>query len=805
MSVPMITFTIDGKTVSVPKGTLLVEAAKAAGIEIPVFCYHPKLDPAGVCRMCQVEIEGQRKPQTACTTLVADGMVVHTDTPRVAELRRGVLEFTLINHPLDCPVCDKGGECDLQDLTFAYGPPTSRYMESKEHKPKAVDLGQFIVLDEERCILCRRCVRFDEEIAQENNLIVAERGHYNVITTSSGGSYDSYFSGNTIELCPVGALTSDLYRFKARPWDLSKVPGICTGCSVGCNVRYDWRHGQLLRVISRENPEVDGGWICDRGRFNYTYVDGDTRLRTPFIRDAAGELQPAAWQDAVAQAAGALKAIKAQYGPAAIGIIGGGRLSLEEAYLLQKLGRVVLGTPNVDHRVSAQTVTSSAAFPGRLSDISAAGAVLVVDSLPAETAPVLDLRLRRAASRNKAKLITVGAALPAYRGRYPKIGVKPGETAGAIAVLTAAISGGKPAASKALADAQTALAAAGRVAIVWGGEDPAVGQALHALAAALGKPVSIHIPSAQPNSRGAAAMGMLPGYLPGGKHAEREKNAAEQTWRVGLPGAGLSTGAMLAAAAAGQIKALYLVGANLLGTFPDRALVQQALAACELVIVQELLPTETARAAHVVFPAAAFAEKSGSYANLDGLVQAGQPARKAVGSARADLQIIDALATALGTPLLRSARELEWEVKQVAGFELKAGALLPGEPEAALKAGPGLPVAAPTGEGDLLVVPVDRLFAGGGTARFDEAMQGHIQVAPQAILHPGDARRLGLSEGDGVRLGQGEAALDLTAHLSRLVVPGTVQVIKGLVSAPVNVLAAGAAVSVARRALEVAD
>ncbi|HLN62849.1 MAG TPA: 2Fe-2S iron-sulfur cluster-binding protein [Symbiobacteriaceae bacterium] len=221
--VQMVTLTIDGRTVTVPKGTLLVEAAKKVGIEIPVFCYHPKLDPAGVCRMCLVQVEKIPKPQTACTTPVAEGMVVHTDTEQVQNLRKGALEFLLINHPLDCPVCDKGGECDLQDLTFEHGPSTSRLQDAKIQKDKSVDLGNFIVLDNERCILCRRCVRFDNEVATEGNLIIEERGHYNFITTLQGEAYDSYFSGNTIEMCPVGALTSELYRFKARPWDLSKV------------------------------------------------------------------------------------------------------------------------------------------------------------------------------------------------------------------------------------------------------------------------------------------------------------------------------------------------------------------------------------------------------------------------------------------------------------------------------------------------------------------------------------------------------------------------------------------------------
>ncbi|HWI53469.1 MAG TPA: 2Fe-2S iron-sulfur cluster-binding protein, partial [Symbiobacteriaceae bacterium] len=232
MSEQLVTLTIDGRTVQVPKGTNLVEAAKKVGIEIPVFCYHPKLDPAGVCRMCLVQVEKIPKPQAACTTPVAEGMVVTTNTPVIQSLRKGALEFLLINHPLDCPVCDKGGECDLQDLTFAHGPSTSRMQDAKILKNKAQDLGNFIVLDNERCILCRRCVRFDNEVATEGNLIIEERAHFNTVTTMEGERYDSYFSGNTIEICPVGALTSELYRFKARPWDLAKVESVCSMCSV---------------------------------------------------------------------------------------------------------------------------------------------------------------------------------------------------------------------------------------------------------------------------------------------------------------------------------------------------------------------------------------------------------------------------------------------------------------------------------------------------------------------------------------------------------------------------------------------
>ncbi|MGE5673786.1 MAG: NADH-quinone oxidoreductase subunit NuoG, partial [Mycobacterium leprae] len=400
----MVTVTIDGRTVTVPKGTNLVEAAKMAGIEIPVFCYHPKLDPAGVCRMCLVQIEKMPKPQAACVTPVMnDGMVIHTQVAQVDDLRKGALEFLLLNHPLDCPVCDKGGECDLQDLTLKHGPSTSRLQEAKVQKPKTVELGNFIVLDNERCILCRRCVRFDDQIATEGNLIIEERAHFNLITTLEEQPYDSYFSGNTIELCPVGALTSETYRFQARPWDLAKVDSICHGCSVGCNVSEEFRHGKLLRLEARDNAAVDQGWMCDRGRFNYKFVHQDDRITEPLMKKD-GQLVPVSWKEALTAIAEQFKAVKATVGGKGLGVIGGGKLTNEEAYLLQKFARVTLGTNNIDHRTSGQQVASLGAFPGRQADLSDAGAIIVVDTDPAETAPVMDLRIRRMVDRKKAKL-----------------------------------------------------------------------------------------------------------------------------------------------------------------------------------------------------------------------------------------------------------------------------------------------------------------------------------------------------------------------------------------------------------------
>ncbi len=807
----LVTLTIDGRTVQVPEGTLLVEAARQVGIEIPVFCYHPKLDPAGVCRMCLVEIEKIPKPQTACTTPVREGMVVHTQTERVADLRRGVLEFLLINHPLDCPICDKGGECDLQDLTFAHGPSTSRLQDAKIRKDKSVDLGNFIVLDNERCILCRRCTRFDNEIATEGNLIIEERGHHNYVTTMWGQRYDSYFSGNTIELCPVGALTSELYRFKARPWDLSKVDSVCQGCSVGCNVKEEFRHGELMRLYSRENPAIDNGWLCDRGRFNYKFIHSKERITQPLVKKD-GQFVPVTWAEAFATIAEKFKAVQAEQGGKGFGVIGGGKLTNEDAYLLQKFARTVLATNNVDHRVSDQILTSLSNFTAKQTDLSDASAILILDTDPAETAPVMDLRIRRMADRKKAKIAVIGSVMPKYRGRHARIQVKPGQTAGVVAALAAALSGEKVPASAADPEAITQLAellkGGSKVAVVWGGNDAAVGRALLDLGNALrgvGASVHVLIPGAQHNSRGAEAMGVLPNYLPGyvGLSDKKAIDRFKQAWGArSLPTEpGLSTTEMLKAAAAGEIKALYLAGANLMNTHPDRKLVRQALES-SFVVAADLFLNETVQLADVVLPVATITEKTGTFTTLDGAVQAIKQAKRRPGSAQQDGDILVALAGALGAKLANSPAETLSEIAKVA-VKLEEGAVLPGAP---LSLVPGNGAAAETPEG-LVLVPVDRLYAGGSTAQFDKEFN-HVLPKPVARFNPADAAALGLSSGDEVELKAGDEAIRLTAEIDRSVVAGTVQAIKRLSAAPVGALTAGTApvaVTVSKLAVEVAD
>jgi len=796
----LVTLTIDGRQVQVPKGTGLVEAAAAAGIEIPIFCHHPKLDPVGVCRMCLVEVEGQRKPVPACTTKAAEGMVVRTDTPVVRHLRQGVIEFLLLNHPLDCPVCDKGGECPLQDNTFKYGLPTSRLTVPKMRKRKAVDLGSFIILDEERCILCRRCVRFDREIALEGNLVVGERAHEALITTADGATYDSYFSGNTIELCPVGALTSKNYRFKGRPWDMTGAPSVCTACPVGCNVRLDFRFGELMRVVSREHPEVDGGWLCDRGRFNYKYVNAENRLTQPLMR-RGDELVPVSWTEALMEVANRLRTVVRDHGGEAVGFIGGGRLTNEEAYLFQKLAREVVGTPHVDHRVGRQQVASWDKYGGRLMDIDTADGILVVDVLPAERMPVADLRIRRAAQRRGAVLVTLGTHQQEYRVPHTRVPLLPGETAAVLRQAAAALASGDDSAAGAAAPLVAALRQGRRLVVIWGGEDLAVGRALdHLLQAYLGlegeRTVRVLIPGEQANSRGAEAMGVRPDRLPGHKPL-----APEQV--------GMDTGRMLEAAAAGRLQALYIAGANVAETYPHGALAREALAKVPFLVVQDLVLTETARHADVVLPAAPFPAKRGTYTNLEGRVQAVSPAMAAGGESRVDGDIFLALAEAMGKKLVPSQQEFRWEVEHLLktldqdGF--LAAAPWPAEAEDAEASGTARPAEDRSGGGPgLILVPVDRLYGGGGTGRFDPGFRD-LQPRAEALLHPADAAALGLNAGDTITLAAAGQEMSLPVRLSAQVVPGTVQVPWGAAGAAVNRLLVGepwTRVQVHKRVLE---
>src|SRR5215469_125780 len=361
----LVSLTIDGVPLQVPKGTLLVEAAKTVKQEIPVYCYHTKLGPAGLCRVCLVEIEGTPKLQIACNTPATEGMVVRTRGERVEAGRAMILELLLVNHPLDCPICDKGGECDLQDYAMAYARGNSDVVDPKTRKPKAVDLGPTIVLDEERCVVCQRCVRFDDLIAKERQLVLKDRGHKDIIATATGDPYHHNFTGNVTELCPVGALTSKTYRFKSRPWDLNRTQTTCTQCPVGCQQYADVRYGSLLRTMSvEEDHDISDGWLCDRGRYNVGFYRAEDRVTQPLYKKNGAFVQ-VGWHDAFALWSKAIKDAIATRGASSIGTIGGGRLTNEEAYLLQHVFRGI-GATNLDWRAGIQRQATPGARGGSL-------------------------------------------------------------------------------------------------------------------------------------------------------------------------------------------------------------------------------------------------------------------------------------------------------------------------------------------------------------------------------------------------------------------------------------------------------
>ncbi len=666
----LIHLTIDDIPVEVPPGTLVWAAAQQAGIEVPIYCYHPKMPPLGACRMCFVEIEKLPKPpQTACTTPVSEGMVVHTKTEKVLKARRGTLEFLLINHPLDCPVCDKGGECDLQDFTLRHGPGGTRFDLYKRHYSKPIPVSNNVLLDRERCILCQRCTRFSSEISMDNGLVMISRGYKMEVGTAPDHAFDSIFSGNTVEMCPVGALTAATYRFKARPWELRRTASVCNNCSVGCNARVDVRVDKVMRLMSRTNDDIDDGWLCDRGRWGFEFVNSSQRLRTPLIR-RSGTLVPATWDEAFYYIAKRLKDIIAKHGAQSVGGIGSTRTTNEEAYLFQKLLRTVIGTPNVDHHHGN--------FPGlrdpltgkpwmmtnSIAEIEKASHIVLIASDPYKRQPVLDLRIKKAMKAGAKIYIVNSDVTELDRFAVSKITIpehRVGETAKlllnnvvrqenikvpnediraktlreTVTVQGHAESFG-PEVTAQLADLAHVIAESNGAIILYdematldlGCEDLASDlQALAVITDNIGRPGAGVGPLFEDaNSLGARDMGLLPDALPGYQLAP--ENGKSYTEMLSSP----------------QIKALFVMGAN-----PARHLPKPELpSTLEFIVVQDILLTETAQQADVVLPAVTFAEKEGSMTNVDHHVQAIRRALRPLPGARPDWEILVQLAEHMG-------------------------------------------------------------------------------------------------------------------------------------------------------------
>ncbi len=619
---PQINFLVDGVEVPAEEGTMLVDAAKHGDIEIPVFCYEPKLgDPVGACRMCLVEIEGIPKLQTACSTPVRDGMVVYTRTDRVQAAQEAVVEFLLVNHPLDCPVCDKGGECPLQDVAMGWGPGRSRVIDPKRHFQKPIPLSPLIKIDRERCILCYRCVRFSQEVAEDEQLQLLERGASTFVGTFDDRPYIAPFHGNIIELCPVGALTSEAYRFRARPWEIEDAGSICTLCPSQCNVILTVRDERIERVLGRDHPEVDDGWLCDKGRFGYQMAESEQRITQPLVRQG-GELHPASWEQALEAAAAGLR----EAAERAAAIVGG-QSSNEEGYLAQHILRRALGSPHVDSRPGSPIDRSLAiqlALPelaASVADLDSSEAILVVDCDPLHEMPILDLRIRKAVRRHGARLAVATDRPSALDGGADETArYAPGFVGGFLSALAGAVGaeGYEQAPDELGADAEriAGVLKPGSTVIVWAGEaDGALVECARKLDAKL-----LEVPEGA-NGRGLREVGCVPHAGPGLSEVPAGRDAAEI--RDGL--------------ADGSLEAAFLLNADPVRDLKDGPAWSEALGEAKFVLAVSMFENASTRHADVVFPAESYAEKEGTVTHPDGRLQRLRPGVPASGRRTADV------------------------------------------------------------------------------------------------------------------------------------------------------------------------
>jgi NADH-quinone oxidoreductase subunit G len=625
--VELLTVTIDNVSVQVPKGTLVIRAAELVGIQIPRFCDHPLLDPVGACRQCLVEVEGQRKPLTSCTTTCTDGMVVKTQlTSGVAEkAQRGIIELLLINHPLDCPICDKGGECPLQNQAMSTGSPQSRFHDVKRTFPKPIAISSQVLLDRERCVLCARCTRFSQQIAGDPFIELFERGALQQVAIYADEPFESYFAGNTVQICPVGALTGASYRFRARPFDLVSSPTVCEHCASGCAMRTDWRRGKVLRRLAGDDPAVNEEWNCDKGRWAFVYATAADRLTTPLVRDpASGRLEPASWPEALDLAARGLAAARGR-----AGVLAGGRLTTEDAYAYAKFARLALGSNDIDMRARPHSVEEAEFLAAHVAgsglgvtyaDLERATGVLLVGLEPEEESPILFLRLRKAARKRGVPLFSVAPFLtPSVEKCFGRLlRAAPGTEA---EFLDALLDGGPGSGLDADGHAAAQLLRA-RGAVVLVGERlaglPGALSAATRLADATGARLA-WVPR-RAGERGAIEAGALPNLLPGGRPVADDvaRTEVERAWGTALPtGPGRDTNAILAAAASGELAAL-VVGAVDPADLPDPALALAALEAVPFLVSLELRASAVTERADVVFPVAPVVEKSGTFFTWEG-------------------------------------------------------------------------------------------------------------------------------------------------------------------------------------------
>ena len=624
----LIKLKVNDREIQVPQGTLVIEATRRLGTEVPSFCYYPGLSLQAACRMCLVEVEKAPKLQTACTLVATDGMVVRTDTDQVRQARKYMLEFLLANHPLDCPVCDKGGECELQDMVFRYGADSSRFVEEKIHRPEE-KWSELVYYDAPRCILCFRCVRVCDEGMDVKALGVGMRGANSVIIPNRGDHLDCEECGMCIDICPVGALTSGTYRYKTRPWEMQYVPTVCAHCSNGCKTTLSIRNHEILRANNRDLSGINKDFLCVKGRFGFDFTNHPERIRQPLVRKG-DKLLPVSWEEAAQTAAAKLKAAYDPGGKESIGFIGSNRTSNEENYLLQRLARATFGTNNIDHHRTADYAGLITALGDRAADslltmeqLYQSKAVLVIGNDPSNQNPLVAWQIRSGIRHFGTKLFLINSnEIKLKRKASQFVKIAPGQEHTILKWL--AHEEGQLASElvEQLVQLKAALEAESDVAIVFGAElSGAAVATLAAFGSKLSGKTRYMALGDYSNSRGAADMGLLPDRFPGYAHVDdvKARESFEQLWGCVLSSKpGMSAPQIVEAAQSGNLKALYVVGANPLAHFGKPGAGRGKL---DLLIVQEMFLTETAKEAHIVLPAASAYEKDGTVTNTSGEIQ----------------------------------------------------------------------------------------------------------------------------------------------------------------------------------------
>jgi NADH-quinone oxidoreductase subunit G len=744
--VDMITVVIDGFEVTVPKGTLFIRAAEQLGIQIPRFCDHPLLNPVGACRQCLVDIEinGRAfpKPQASCTIPVEPGMIVKTQltSPVAEKAQRGVMELLLVNHPLDCPVCDKGGECPLQNQAMSTGQGSSRFEGVKRTFEKPINISSQVLLDRERCVLCARCTRFSEQIASDPFITLNERGALQQVGIYENQPFESYFSGNTVQICPVGALTGAAYRFRARPFDLVSTPSACEHCASGCDMRTDVRRGKTLRRLAGDDASVNEEWNCDKGRWAFKYVTSVDRLKTPMVRNAAGVLEEASWPEALAIAAAGLKATKSA-------VLVGGRTTYEDAYGYSKFARVALGTNDIDFRsrvssdeerefLAARVVGSSTTYR----DIDKADQVLLVGFEPEEESPIVFLRLNKQYKKRALKVISIGSkeSIGVDKLKAEFVKVAPGQEAAAIAAQSLTnnsviLVGERAAESAGSLSAVAALADSTGAKLAW-------------------------IPR-RAGERGALEAGAIGNLLPGGRPVTDAAARVDisAVWNTdSLPTEiGRSASQIIDAVHAGQIGALVVGGVDPL----DGDNSQATLAALEkaFVISLEIATSAVTERANVVLPVAAVTEKSGSYLNWEGRARAFDAA-VSDSLNRSDLRILSMIAEEMGSSI--NLGTVTAAIKEIASLGNWDGARISLN-KVSSSAQPSL-------NADQAIITSWRRLLDLGTLQQGEENLAGTARRTVAVISPKRADALGVVDGDQLRISTAQGSVTLSALVENI-------------------------------------